>query len=234
MSQPCIQVQNLEFSWQGTHSSLINIPELSASRGEKVFIQGPSGSGKSTLLNLITGVLHPSNGDISILGNSLAALKPRHRDQFRTDHFGVIFQQFNLIPYLNVYENIALPCKFSKRRATRLEVDRETLQQQSQRLLNSLQLDSQQIGERNATELSTGQQQRVAVARALIGSPEIIIADEPTSALDEDAKQNFMQLLLSQVDRTNSTLLFVSHDKSLNSQFDRTIYFDQLNQAVSG
>lgn len=228
-SQPCIQLSNIDFSWPKNSNPLINIPSLRVDAGSSLFIQGSSGCGKSTLLNLITGVLTPNQGKINILGNEITCQKSSQRDQFRADHFGIIFQQFNLIPYLTVLENICLPCMFSKRRATRVEVDHETLTEQAHRLLEGLQLDSHDIASRNVTELSTGQQQRIAVARALIGSPEIIIADEPTSALDSNATVSFMNLLFEQVMNSDSTLLFVSHDKSLAENFDRCISFDELN-----
>lgn len=227
----CIQLTDVNFCWPNSSKPLINIPSLTIHAGTSLFIQGASGSGKSTLLNLISGVLPPDNGTINILGNEITSLKSRQRDRFRADHFGIIFQQFNLIPYLSVLENICLPCMFSKRRTTRVEVDNETLHEQASRLLAGLKLDAKQIGERNVTELSTGQQQRIAVARALIGSPEIIIADEPTSALDADATDSFMNILFEQVTNANSTLLFVSHDRSLNKKFDQSITFDELNFA---
>lgn len=228
-SQACIQLTNVDFSWPKSNKPLIHIPTFTMNAGSSLFIQGSSGCGKSTLLNLITGVLTPKQGTISILGNVITNQKPSQRDQFRADHFGIIFQQFNLIPYLTVLENICLPCMFSKRRATRVEADKETLTEQACRLLEALQLDSNEIGSRNVTELSTGQQQRIAVARALIGSPEIIIADEPTSALDNNATGSFMKVLFEQVIKSESTLLFVSHDASLAGRFDRCLSFDELN-----
>jgi putative ABC transport system ATP-binding protein len=228
-SSSCIQLTDLKFGWPNSNKSLINIPSLQINTGSSLFIQGASGSGKSTLLNLISGVLSPSHGSINILGHELTNQKPKQHDQFRADHFGIIFQQFNLIPYLTVLENICLPCMFSKRRATRVQVDHETLIEQASRLLTGLRLDAKQIGACNVTELSTGQQQRIAVARALIGSPEIIIADEPTSSLDADATDSFMNILFEQARNSNSTLIFVSHDKSLNKRFDQSITFDELN-----
>ena len=226
-NQKCIQISELSFRWPESDSALLNISDLTIDQGESVFIQGKSGSGKSTLLNLITGVLTPNKGNITILGKSLNDQK--QNDQFRVDHFGIIFQQFNLIPYLNVVENIILPLSFSDRRKARLEVEHKSIQAEAIRLLDSLNLKGDNIQQRNVTELSTGQQQRVAVARALIGSPEIIIADEPTSALDADAKQDFLDLLFQESSRSNSALIFVSHDQALASKFDRKLSMKAFN-----
>ena len=225
--QKCIQISELHFKWPGSEQPLLEVSDLSIDQGKSVFIQGKSGSGKSTLLNLVTGVLSPNSGNISILGTNLASQK--HHDQFRVDHFGIIFQQFNLIPYLNVIENITLPIAFSAKRKARLEIEYKSVRQEAVRLLNSLGLKGHDLQQRNITELSTGQQQRVAVARALIGSPEIIIADEPTSALDADAKQDFLDLLFLECKQFNSTLIFVSHDQSLANRFDLTLSMTSFN-----
>ena len=219
----CIDISQLSFRWPGRHDDLLNIPHLSVSQGESVFIHGASGSGKSTLLNLLTSVLIPTRGDITILDQNITKAGKAKHDSFRADHFGIIFQQFNLIPYLTVMENILLPLSFSKYRQSKVDKSNLALHEYTLALLSSLSLNSQDIFNRNITELSTGQQQRIATARALIGSPEIIIADEPTSALDSDAKHGFIELLFNQIKKTNSTLIFVSHDQSLATMFDTTI-----------
>ena len=226
----CIRLTDVAFRWSKNSEHVIDIPSLSLHKDEKLFIYGPSGSGKSTLLNLITGVLSPNKGKIEILGENLFEKKAATRDQYRADHFGIIFQQFNLIPYLNVIENITLPCSFSMRRNTRVEAENKSLAQESKRLLQSLGLDQPDIVNRNVTELSTGQQQRVAAARALLGSPEIIIADEPTSSLDADAKLGFITLLFQELRNSGSALIFVSHDPSLAADFDRVLSFEEINR----
>ena len=228
-SHACIQLTDVAFRWPNSKETLIDVPSLKIHAGSSLFIHGASGSGKSTLLNLITGVLAPNQGSINILDNELNKQSSKWRDQFRADHIGIIFQQFNLIPYLSVIDNISLPCMFSRRRLARVEIDHETILEQAHRLLEGLKLDAKEISTRNVTELSTGQQQRIAVARALIGSPEIIIADEPTSSLDADATNSFIDLLFEQVENTKSTLVFVSHNKSLNKHFDQSISFNELN-----
>jgi putative ABC transport system ATP-binding protein len=223
MPKESIRVSQLSFRWPGTNSDLLNISELSIQQGESVFIHGASGSGKSTLLNLLAGVLTPKKGSINILDQEITSATKAQHDSYRADHFGIIFQQFNLIPYLTVLENILLPLSFSKYRQSKLHNNRISNHDHAIELLSSLGLNAQDVSNRNVTELSTGQQQRVATARALIGSPEIIIADEPTSALDSDAKHSFIELLFNETKKTNSTLVFVSHDLSLASRFDQTL-----------
>ncbi len=231
LGHACLELSKLEFRWNDTQSPLLNIDALSLKRGEKLFIYGPSGCGKSTLLNIITGVLRPTIGEISILGTNLFTLSQKDRDQYRVDHMGIIFQQFNLIPYLNVFENISLPCSFSWIRKEMLAIQKRNIYDESVHLLTSLGLNAKKIISQNVTELSTGQQQRVAAARALIGSPEMIIADEPTSALDQDAKQGFIELLFEEAKHSNSAILFVSHDLTLSKLFDRSISFAEINHS---
>lgn len=226
----CIRLTDVAFRWPTNSEHAIDIPSLCLRKGEKLFIYGPSGSGKSTLLNLITGVLSPDKGKIEILGENLCEKKAATRDQYRADHFGIIFQQFNLIPYLSVIENITLPCSFSMRRNSRIENEKKSSEQESRRLLQSLGMNDSNLVNRNVTELSTGQQQRVAAARALLGSPEIIIADEPTSSLDADAKLGFITLLFQELAKSGSALIFVSHDRSLAADFDRVLSFDEINR----
>ncbi len=229
MSQTCIQLSNIEFCWENTQKPLINIESLILKKAEKLFIHGPSGCGKTTLLNLISGVLKPTHGEITVLGKNLFSQKQKLRDQYRADHMGIIFQQFNLIPYLNVLENITLPCLFSWRRREMLSIQKRNTMEEALRLLAALGLKDKDIIYKNVTELSTGQQQRVAAARALIGSPEIIIADEPTSALDQDAKQGFLELLFEEAMKSNSAILFVSHDLTLASLFDRSVSLNDFS-----
>ena len=226
---PCINASNIAFHWPNSQKNIIDFQELIINKQESVFIQGASGSGKTTLLNLLTGVLIPNKGKISILNKDVTSLSSAMRDQFRADHFGIIFQQFNLINYLSVLENILLPCTFSQRRKLMVETTSNSLINEASRLVQALDMNESDILSRKANELSIGQQQRVAVARALMGAPDIIIADEPTSALDSDSKNDFLKLLFDEVKRNHCTLLFVSHDASLASQFDKHIHLERLN-----
>jgi putative ABC transport system ATP-binding protein len=220
-----IELQQLHFRWKGQTKDTLNIPELLIQQGEHTFLRGPSGSGKTTLLNLLAGILLPTQGDIQLLGQAMRPMSARQRDRFRADHMGVIFQQFNLLPYLSMLENVLLPCHFSARRKQQAGAIKESAEQ----LLEHLKLD-QQLRQRPVTELSVGQQQRVAVARALLGKPEIIIADEPTSALDTDTRNDFLNLLFREAEAQGSTILFVSHDPHIAAHFPRIIELAGVNQ----
>lgn len=218
MSHPAIAISNLAFRWRPADAFFLELANVTVDAGKSLFLHGPSGSGKSTLLNLIGGVLLPARGSVSLLGQPLGQLSASRRDAFRADHLGFIFQQFNLIPYLSVLDNMLLPCRFSVQRAKRVgEPEAE-----ARRLLAALDLDPALLG-RPAAELSMGQQQRVAAARALIGQPEILIADEPTSALDAERQAAFVELLLSEARRAGSAVVFVSHDLRLATHFDHSL-----------
>ena len=223
-----INLTNLRFAWQT--KDVINIKALNIKKGHHLFIEGPSGSGKSTLLNLLGGVLRPQSGDVTILGQSLNTLSSSQKDTFRANHIGFIFQQFNLIPYLSVLDNITLPCTFSKTRKEKALKQSQSLNEEAIRLLSALGLDDSALLQRSVNELSVGQQQRVAAARAMLGSPEIIIADEPTSALDSDHRQGFIKLLFDECQKEDITLIFVSHDTELKHHFTHNINLQQINQ----
>ncbi|EGU36653.1 ABC transporter ATP-binding protein [Vibrio scophthalmi] len=222
-----IALQQVEFTWPGGDKPTLAIEKLDVHRGEHLFIKGPSGCGKSTLLGLLTGINQAQQGSVTILGEEQGQLSSRQRDRFRADNIGYIFQQFNLLPYLSVIENVILPCQFSAQRKQRVEVD---LALRAQDLLEKLHL-SPALLHKPVVELSIGQQQRVAAARALIGSPPLIIADEPTSSLDHDNRTAFIELLLEQVNQVNATLVFVSHDPTLEALFDRSLDLRLINQA---
>ena len=213
-----IRLKSVKFNWSKRNDFKIFVPELKIYDGEKILLLGESGSGKTTLLSLICGFLSPLSGDIFLNQNSIIGLSASKRDQYRSDHIGIIFQQFNLLPYANVIDNITLPLYFSKDRA----IKAQNQKQAAINLCKSLRLPDN-VKDKKASQLSVGQQQRVAVARALIGNPQLIIADEPTSSLDTEAQQIFINLMFSQIEKNNSTLLMVSHDQSLSSNFDRTI-----------
>ena len=217
-ASPAVELRDVVFRWQDGDAFVLELPELVLAAGERLFVHGPSGSGKSTLLNLIGGVVQPARGEVRLLGQPLAALGTAARDAFRAAHTGFIFQQFNLIPYLSVLDNVRLPCRFSPRRAAR--AGDET--QEARRLLTALDIAAE-LWTRPAHRLSVGQQQRVAAARALLGKPEIIIADEPTSALDAGRQAAFLDLLLAEARAAGSSVLFVSHDLALADHFERTL-----------
>ena len=222
-----LELRGLRFSWPGAAAPTLAIDELTLAAGRTVFLHGPSGCGKSTLLGLLAGVLLPSSGQVSLLGRSWAGLRASRRDAFRADHVGYIFQQFNLLPYLSVLDNVRLPCRFSRRRAERATARGE--EGGAERLLERVGLPAS-LWARPAAQLSVGQQQRVAAARALIGAPELVIADEPTSALDADRRDAFMDLLLGECAAAGSTLIFVSHDQRLAARFSQQLSLPAINR----
>jgi putative ABC transport system ATP-binding protein len=225
-----IEVRQLRFAWPRGPNDCVAIDELQVGAGQTLFLHGPSGGGKSTLLGLLAGVLLPREGSVSLMGASWSALSGARRDAFRADHVGYIFQQFNLLPYLSVVDNVLLPCRFSALRRDRAAGDAGSPAVAARRLLERIGLH-EALWVRPAAQLSVGQQQRVAAARALIGQPELVIADEPTSALDAALRCDFMTLLLDQCRSAGSTLVFVSHDERLASRFDTRLSLSDINRA---
>ncbi|WP_194727105.1 ATP-binding cassette domain-containing protein [Noviherbaspirillum malthae] len=230
--QSVVAVERLHFQWRGASAPCLDIDSLHLRHAERVFLHGPSGSGKSTLLGLLGGVLLPQRGSVRLLDTDLAALSGRARDRFRVDHVGFIFQQFNLIAHLPVLDNVLLPCRFSQRRHARASLER-SVHDEAIRLLEALGLGTSVL-DKPVTQLSVGQQQRVAAARALIGRPEILIADEPTSALDAERQADFLQLLLQEASAGDATILFVSHDRRLAAHFSRELALSEVNRASTG
>jgi len=221
-----VEIFSLEFKWSVADNWSLKVKDLSIESGEKVFLYGPSGSGKTTLLDLLTGIHTQKKGSIKLLGKQLDEFSAKQRDQFRADHIGFIFQQFNLLPYLNVIDNVLISCHFSKLRDEKAS-ETGSIKKSAHDLLSALGISSE-LHTKLASQLSVGQQQRVAIARSLIGSPEIIIADEPTSSLDRDTRDAFIELLLKQVEQSGSTLIFVSHDRELANFFDKSISISEL------
>ncbi|MCG6967190.1 MAG: ATP-binding cassette domain-containing protein [Chromatiaceae bacterium] len=228
-----IDIQDMVFRWDAGGPAVLALDALAIATGERIFIQGPSGSGKSSLLSLLAGVTTPQQGKVEVLGKRLDRLGSIERDHFRAHHIGYIFQMFNLIPYLSMVENVALPCRFSLRRRDKALVRSATLEEEAVRLLQHLDMAHPGLLHRPVTALSVGQQQRVAAARALMGSPEILIADEPTSSLDADRRESFIRLLFDECRQAQSTLVFVSHDAALEPLFDRSVNLARINRALA-
>ena len=229
-----VEIDRIRFAWRPGQSDVLDIARFEVAAGERVFIEGPSGSGKSTLFSLLGGVSSPREGTVRILGAEISQMPARRRDRFRADHIGFVFQMFNLVPYLTMVDNVTLPCRFSRRRRELATSRSGAPEAEARRLLARLGLDGDELLARTVTDLSIGQQQRVAVARALIGAPELIIADEPTSALDEGTRERFLELLSTQCDEAGASLLFASHDTRLGALFDRRVSLTELNHAGSG
>ena len=223
MNESIIKIDTVKFYWSKKSNFKIFVPNLEIKKGEKVLLLGESGSGKTTILSLICGFLNPLSGNIFINGKTINQLSSKTKDEYRADNIGIIFQQFNLLPYANVVDNVLLPLYFSKVRSNNVPNKREKVIE----LFKQLRLPDD-ITQFRASSLSMGQQQRVAVARALIGNPSLIIADEPTSSLDADAQKIFLDLMFEQISENNSTLLMVSHDRSLSDQFDRLIDINEI------
>ena len=226
-----IDLDQVVYRWPGQKEPCLEIPELTVAVGERVFLYGPSGSGKSTLLGVLGGVNVPQSGRVTVLGQNMKQIGARGRDQLRASHIGFLFQQFNLLPWLSAIENVLLPSTFSAMRKARAMTERP-LRDEAARLLTCLDLAPALWGKPSA-ELSVGQQQRVAAARALIGRPAILIADEPTSALDAARQLAFVDLLLRECSTAKTSLVFVSHDDRLAVHFDRHLSLNEINCAAA-
>lgn len=226
-----IDIEPLQFAWTADGLDTLALGPLHLGAGQTVFLHGPSGCGKSTLLGLLAGVLTPREGRVFLLGQDWAALRAGQRDAFRADHVGVIFQQFNLLPYLSVLDNVTLPCRFSALRRQRCSQGPHAGPEKlAQSWLQRMGIPAELWG-RRANALSVGQQQRVAAARALIGQPELILADEPTSALDAAMRHDFMDLMLQAARDAGSTLVCVSHDETQARRFDVQWSLPELQKA---
>ena len=218
-----IKLNDVRFRWPGWPPFAIAVDELSVQKGEKVLLLGESGSGKSTLLSLICATILADSGAVVIGGTEIKRLSGWSRDRFRAEQIGVIFQQFNLLPFGSVLDNILLPLRFAPiRRRNCNDAPRNAVE-----LCQDLGLPDN-VETTKAENLSVGQQQRVAVARALIGQPPILIADEPTSSLDEANQDNFLEVLFEQVRTYNSTLLMVSNNPRLSEGFDRVLHMSEI------
>jgi putative ABC transport system ATP-binding protein len=222
-----LSMSGVRFSWGAARDSFrLAVDDFVLRQGERLLLIGPSGSGKSTFLSLLTGIVTPQQGAITVLGTDIASLGGAARDRFRGEHFGIIFQMFNLLPYGSVLDNVLLPLSFSGVRRSRATAS-GPVEAEAARLLDKLGIEPA-LMKASAANLSVGQQQRVAAARALIGAPQIIIADEPTSALDRNRQVAFLDLLFAVVGEAGSTLIMVSHDETLSPRFSRVVPLDSI------
>jgi putative ABC transport system ATP-binding protein len=229
MAKPVLKLRNVFFRWPGRSSFSLSLSDLTVSYGEKLLLLGASGTGKSTLLSVISGTLLPDQGSVEIAKTEITKLSASARDRFRAEQLGVIFQQFNLLPFGSVADNILLPLRFAPIRRNRVKDAKSEVA----RLCAALGLPVD-IGREKASSLSVGQQQRVAVARALIGHPPLIIADEPTSALDINSQDAFLDLLFTQAQTQGTSIVMVSHDERLGPRFDRILHMEEIAEFKRG
>lgn len=215
-----IEIDQLCFRYPESEFEL-RIPELRIGESEQVAIVGPSGCGKTTLLHLIAGILAASEGSISVDGNNISTMSEKARRHFRVSKIGLVFQEFELLEYLNVADNILLSYRINGSLQLNAEV-RERLQTLADRVGIKEKLL------RNVNKLSQGERQRTAICRALLPSPRLLLADEPTGNLDPLNKQRIVDLLSQQARDSNASLLMVTHDHSLLDGFARVIDMDEL------
>ena len=215
-----IEIENLRFRYPRS-DFLPDLPRLNVAKGEKVAIVGPSGCGKTTLLNLMAGIVVPDSGSVSVDEKPVSSLSDSERRNFRIAGIGMVFQQFELVEYLDAKENILLP--FSINRTLKLD---STVREKALALAQAMGLGEKL--KRRATQLSQGEQQRVAICRAMITNPKIILADEPTGNLDPRNKLLILDLIFQQADQNNQTLVVVTHDMGILSGFDRIVDFEQF------
>ncbi len=220
-----IQLQNVRFSYPRS-GFVLAIDDLTIQQGEKVAIVGPSGSGKTTMLNLICGISVAQEGSVRVLQHQVPSSDAARR-HFRITQIGSIFQQFELVDYLNVRDNMLLPYWINSALKLNAAVrDRVVRLAEKTGIADKLN--------RRVTQLSQGEQQRVAICRAMLPEPKLILADEPTGNLDVQNKNNVLDMLFQQCDENGQTLVAVTHDTNILSGFDRTIDFEQFRRPDAG
>ena len=224
MDETAINLLNVSYTYRGDVAPVLDIANWQVRKNQHVFLQGESGSGKSTLLSLLAGLLVPTQGEITILGTALSTLSNRKRDRFRAVNLGVVFQQFNLIPYLSALDNVLLAARFGDSQSQHARL-------RASHLLERMNLPNM-LHQRRAAELSIGQQQRVAIVRALINEPSVLLVDEPTSALDHANRDVFLGLLFEVLSDRQCAMIFVSHDPAIGQNFSHQVQLSDLNQAV--
>lgn len=210
-----IQIRDLQFKYD-QDSFFLQIEELSIQAGQRVVWTGQSGSGKTTLLHLVAGIMQPLEGDIISCTVDLSRLRDAARRDFRIANIGLVFQDFALFEYLTVLDNILLPYRINRS----LQLDM-SVRERAQQLAAELGLEDLLM--RRPTHLSQGERQRVAVCRALITNPKLVLADEPTANLDPENASRVLNALDGHAKQHDATLVVVTHDHNLSSRFDQTI-----------
>lgn len=217
-----VALENIFFQYPDAEFQL-NIDSLSFEKGSKTAIIGTSGYGKTTMLNIIAGIITPQEGSVKVNGQFINKLEDAERRNFRIQRIGFIFQDFKLIPYLNVMDNILLPYRIN----SSIRMNNETLQ--------SAVSIAEELGikdklKKYPSKLSQGERQRVAICRALLNRPSLILADEPTGNLDPENKKRIMDILFDSVEKFKATLITVTHDHDMLRGFDRTIDFKNFQE----
>ena len=205
---------------EGVRHTVLEVPEFSLEAGQQLALRGASGTGKTTFLNCIAGILRPDAGDIELAGQNIAIASESQRDELRAQHIGYIFQTFNLLQGYTCLENVLLGMSFSGPANT----------QQATALLKRVGLADRM--DYRPGELSVGQQQRVAVARALANRPNLVLADEPTGNLDPQNAQEALQLIREVCRENTAALLLVSHDQCVLDQFEDCHDLAEINKAA--
>lgn len=217
-----ITIENLEFCYTGT-DFFLNVPEFQADQGSKVALIGPSGSGKTTLLNLIAGIAIPEIGRVVINDVELSSLGESARRDFRAQHFGMVFQEFELLDYLNVLDNILLVYRISP-----ALIITEEIRDRAAQLAREVGIGDKL--HRYVRRLSQGERQRTAICRALLTSPLLLLCDEPTGNLDPANKGQVLDLLAGYVEKSAATMVAVTHDHEILDRFDSVIDFGQFSR----
>ena len=215
-----ININNLEFCYQSGEFRL-NVPDFTIEKSEKVAVIGPSGSGKTTLLNLIAGIMTPMRGVISVDNVQVSELADGERRDFRITNIGFVFQDFELLDYLNVLDNILHPYRITGALILNREVRIRVV-----KLAEQMGIDDKL--KRHPNDLSQGEKQRAAICRALLPGPKLILADEATGNLDPANKIRILDLLFQNVEDHDATLLAVTHDHELLKRFDRVVDFQNF------
>jgi len=221
-----IAVSDIRFFYDASDSSgadrfSLHLPRLEISPGERVAIIGPSGCGKTTLLSLLTGILVPQSGHVVVAGTEISRLADSERRRFRITRMGLVFQSLALVEYLDVFDNIL----HAYRITSALRID-EAVRSRARSLASDLGLEGKL--HRPVGALSQGERQRVAIGRALLSKPEVLLADEATGNLDPANKGRILDLLFAQLERDRSTLVAVTHDHELLPRFDRVVDFREI------
>jgi putative ABC transport system ATP-binding protein len=217
-----IQIRGLEFEYQAGEFHL-SMPQFTVGGGEKVAVIGPSGSGKTTLLNLVAGILTPREGSVRVGETEVSELGDSERRDFRITNIGFVFQDFALLDYLNVMNNILHPYRITG--ALRLTGE---VRDRAAKLAEDMGIGDKL--RRQATDLSHGEKQRAAICRALLPHPRLILADEATGNLDPVNKSRILELLFKSVEEHDATLLAVTHDHELLQHFDRVADFQEFQR----